>query len=87
MALHISDPRTDKLARDLAHKTGESLTQAVTKALEERLDRVGRRSAADVEKLVAEMTRIARGATGLRKLKKTSRELIEELYDEDGLPR
>ncbi|MBV8978047.1 MAG: type II toxin-antitoxin system VapB family antitoxin [Alphaproteobacteria bacterium] len=87
MALHITDPRSDKLARELARATGESLTQAVTKALEERLSRVGKRKAADVEKMVAEMTRIARSAKGLRKLKKSSRELVEELYDEDGLPR
>ena len=38
-------------------------------------------------KLVADMTAIARRAKGLRKQKKSSRELIDELYDEDGLPR
>ena len=87
MALHITDPQTDKLARDLARETGESLTEAVNKALEERLTRVGKRKATDVERFVADLTRIAKGAKGLRKQKKSSRELIEELYDEDGLPR
>jgi len=87
MALHITDPQTDKLARELARETGESLTEAVNKALEERLSRVGTRKSTDVEKLMADLTKIARGAKGLRRQKKTSRELIEELYDEDGLPR
>ncbi|HEY1836901.1 MAG TPA: type II toxin-antitoxin system VapB family antitoxin [Rhizomicrobium sp.] len=87
MALHLSNSRTDKLARKLARETGESLTEAINRALEERLDRVGKKKAADVEKFVADLTAIAKRATGLRKLKKSSRELIEELYDEDGLPR
>lgn len=87
MALHITDRQTDKLARELARETGESLTEAVSKALEERLARVGRRKSANIEKFVTDLTRIAKGAKGLRKQKKTSRELIDALYDEDGLPR
>jgi antitoxin VapB len=87
MALHLNNPKTDRLARELARETGESLTEAVNKALEERLGRVGTRKATEVEKLVADLTAIAKRAKGLRRLKKTSRELIDELYDEDGLPR
>jgi antitoxin VapB len=87
MALHLNNPKTDKLARELVRETGETLTDAVNKALEERLERVSKKKKKDVEKFVAELTAIAERATGLRKLKKTSRELIEELYDEDGLPR
>ena len=87
MALHITDRQTDKLARDLVRETGESLTVAVNKALEERLARVSKRNVADVENFVADLTRIAKGAKGLRKQKKSSRALVENLYDEDGLPR
>jgi len=87
MTLHITDPDTDRLARQLAQETGESLTQAVNTALKERLQKVGARKEADREKLVADLLAIAKRAKGLRKEKKTSRELIEELYDEDGLPR
>jgi antitoxin VapB len=87
VALHINDAETDKLARELAHRTGESLTEAVNKALEERLQRVTQKTKADEDKFVAELLEIAKGATGLRKQKKTSRELIDDLYDEDGLPR
>lgn len=87
MALHLNNPTTDKLARELARETGETLTEAVNAALQERLDRVGRKKAEDQEKLAADLLRIAKGAKGLRRQKKTSRELIDELYDEDGLPR
>jgi len=37
MAIHIQDPETDRLARELSAVTGESLTQAVNGALRERL--------------------------------------------------
>ena len=39
MALSIKHPEADKLARELAAKTGETLTEAVVNALRERLDR------------------------------------------------
>jgi antitoxin VapB len=87
MALHINDTETDKLARELARETGETLTVAVNKAVKERLDRVGAKNKMDRERFIAELTRIAKGAKGLRRQKKTSRELIEDLYDENGLPR
>jgi antitoxin VapB len=46
MPLSIKDPETDRLARDLARETGESITEATRKALEERLLRErGRRRA------------------------------------------
>jgi len=37
MALHIQDPETDKLARELSAVTGETITQAVNIALRDRL--------------------------------------------------
>jgi antitoxin VapB len=39
MALSIKDPEADRLARELAARTGESLTEAVIVALRERLAR------------------------------------------------
>ena len=48
MALSIRDPETDRLARELAALTGESMTEAIRKALAERLApdtaRTGRRA-------------------------------------------
>lgn len=44
MPLSIKNPETEELARELARETHESLTTAITRALEERLVRVrGRR--------------------------------------------
>lgn len=42
MALNIKSAETDRLVRDLASLTGESITQAVEKAVSERLERVRR---------------------------------------------
>jgi antitoxin VapB len=39
VALSIKDPEADRLARELAARTGESITEAVTRALRERLAR------------------------------------------------
>jgi antitoxin VapB len=39
MALSIKTDEADQLARTLARLTGETMTQAVTKALRERLER------------------------------------------------
>lgn len=45
MALNLKNDMVEQLARELASETGESLTQAVATALEERLQRVRGRSA------------------------------------------
>jgi antitoxin VapB len=39
MSLSLKDPETDYLARKLSSLTGESITQAITIALRERLER------------------------------------------------
>lgn len=39
MAISLKDPETDRLAREVAALTGESLTQAIRIALAERLER------------------------------------------------
>src|SRR5207249_10051344 len=45
VALNIKDEETDRLARELAAATGESITVAARRAIEERLARVRRREA------------------------------------------
>lgn len=40
MALNIKNPRTEQLAKQVAQEAGETLTEAVTRALEERLERL-----------------------------------------------
>ena len=43
MALNIKDPATEKSVRELAALTGETVTAAVRRAAEERLQRVRRK--------------------------------------------
>ena len=50
MALSIRDPETDRLARELSRRTGETMTQAIRTALEERLARVDRSREAEIER-------------------------------------
>ncbi len=83
MALNIKDPRADLLVRALVAETGETITEAVTVAVQERLDRVrGVRGAPD---LVAEIREIAVRTAALPDL--DDRGADEVLgYDEHGLP-
>jgi antitoxin VapB len=57
MALNLKNEEADRLARELAGLTGETITEAVVVALRERLERqhpVGRR-AARLQRLVSEV--------------------------------
>jgi antitoxin VapB len=83
MALSIKDPEADRLARELAARTGETLTEAVVVALRERLAReTGRtKSVALREELAA----IRRRCAALPELdSRTADEILD--YDEAGLP-
>lgn len=59
MPLIINDPETQRLARALAERTGESITVATRRALKERLRRIGSaaRKAALLEDLAASRRR------------------------------
>lgn len=84
MALNIRNREAEKLADDLAALTGETKTEAVKKALEERLNvvrRKGRRGKASVEELLAIASRAA------AHVKRPYRDHAEFLYDEHGLPK
>ena len=83
MALSIKDPETDRLARELARATGESLTEAIRAALRERLERERRRRRGDAASGIRRIQeRIAR-------LPVLDRRPADEIlgYDEHGLPR
>ena len=80
MALSVKNEEADRLARDLAKMTGESLTEAVVVALRERLDRERTR-----RDLVRRVTRLAVEVSALPVLDARSPdEMIG--YDEAGLP-
>jgi antitoxin VapB len=58
MALSIKHPEADRLARELASRTGETLTEAVVVALRERLARqTGRSQTAPLRNELADIRR------------------------------
>lgn len=83
MALNIKDPGTDRLARELAGLTGESITAAVEASLRERLERVRDRPRG--QDLAAELDVIALRCAALPVLDdRPESEILG--YDEHGLP-
>jgi antitoxin VapB len=83
MALSIKDPETERLARTLAARTGETLTVATRRALEERLRRVG--SGARKAALLEDLAASRRRWKALPVLDSRGAEAILG-YDENGLP-
>lgn len=83
MALNIKNDEADRLARQLAESTGESLTDTVIRALRERLERVQGRARPGA--LRDEIARIQERVATLAVLDDRSDEEILG-YDEHGLP-
>jgi antitoxin VapB len=83
MALNINDPEADRLARELAEQTGETIEQAVITSLRDRL--VAAKKAAEVDRIVEEAMAIGRHFSSLPVLDpRTPDEILG--YDENGLP-
>lgn len=83
MALSIQNPEAEQLARELAEKTGESVTEAVVNSLRERLQRERRRS--EAPRLRDEIRAIGERCAALPVLDPRSPEEILG-YDFHGLP-
>jgi antitoxin VapB len=86
MALSIRDPETDRLARELAALTGESMTEAIRIALAERLARTRHVKHDDLRSLISDVRAIQERVAKLPVLDdRTDDEILG--YDKDGLPR
>ncbi len=84
MSLNIKNRDAHKLASQLAKLTGESLTEAVTRAVRERLDRVrSQRGPGLAERLIG----IGKDCAGRLKEPYRSAPHGDLLYDEKGLPK
>lgn len=83
MALSIKDPEADRLARELAARTGETLTEAIVVALRERLARESGRSRG--VPLSEELAAIRLRCAALPILDASAPDVIIG-YDEHGLP-
>lgn len=84
MALNIRNKEAERLAAELATRTGETKTEAVVKALRDRLARVRRQRPR--RRLADELDGIAQRCASLPVLdRRTPDEILG--YDEGGLPR
>jgi antitoxin VapB len=84
MSMNIKNAQAHKLAQQLAGLTGESLTEAVTEALRERLKRVQDNTA---QKLSDRLLAIGRDCAARLREPYRSAEHGELLYDEKGMPK
>jgi len=83
MPISIKSLETERLAREIAAKTGESLTGAIQKALEERLERLQHQRRGHV--LTSQLQEILRRVDQLPVLdSRTPDEILG--YDDHGLP-
>jgi antitoxin VapB len=80
--LNIKNPEAHTLAARVAALTGETMTEAVTTALRERLARIEKN-----EELAAELLALGRDCAARLKDPWRSADHAELLYDERGLPR
>jgi antitoxin VapB len=84
VSLNIKNEKTHRRVRELARLTGESMTAAVDKAVQERLERVrGNKKGELAERLL----KIRRECAPLWKEPYRSMDHGELLYDEKGLPK
>ena len=84
MSLNIKSEETHRLVRELADLTGESMTQAITVAVQQRLEKV--RQTRDHE-LVERLKAIARETAPRFKEPYRHTAHGDWLYDERGLPK
>jgi antitoxin VapB len=84
MALSIKSMETERLAREIAAKTGDSLTGAIQKALQERLERLKLQRRSGI--LASQLEDILRRVDQLPILDPRAADEVLD-YDEHGLPR
>jgi antitoxin VapB len=84
MGLNIKNAEAERLAKELAELTGESLTGAIAVAVRERLERIRRERG---EKLADKLLAIGRDCASRLKEPYKTVDHGELLYDERGLPK
>ena len=79
MGINIKNPETERLIRELAALTGEGKTEAVTKAVRERIDRMS--AVAEKKKRLKRILTVAKETGPLLK----GFDMDEVIYGDDGL--
>ena len=83
MSLNIKNEETHRRVRELARLTGETMSEAVDRAVAERLERLRRKR--NREAVAERMLDIGKTCAGLPVLDARSADGM--LYDEHGLPK
>jgi antitoxin VapB len=86
MPLYIRSEEADQLARELAARTGETITEAVTKALRDRLERTPEAATLDRRAAFLALVKEVQAASARAPVRDDS-DHGDMLYDENGLPR
>ncbi len=84
MSLNLKNPVTHELVRDLARLTGETMTEAVTEAVRERLARV---RTSEKGQLADRLLALGKDCASHLSHATLALDHGELLYDENGLPR
>ncbi len=84
--LNIKDAETVELARTLAKQLHKSVTETIKEAIQEK----AQRREAEIEEAIRKVKEISsqfRAEMPLEWHGKTSKEIMDEIYDDDGLPK
>lgn len=84
MALSIKTVAADRLARELAALTGETMTQAVTEALKERLERLQAIRRHQREDIARNLLEVAEDIRASYELEPVGKDEWDRLWGEDG---
>ena len=87
MSLNIKNETTHALVRQLAALTGQSQTSAVEDAVRRRIAEVEQSRTDEEQERRRRIRAVIRRAQQLPNTGRTTDEIMDELYDETGLPR
>lgn len=87
MSLNIKNETTHELVRRLAALTGQSQTSAVEDAVRRRLAELEQGREAEIERKRAAIAAVIARARLIPRTGRTTEEIMDELYDEAGMPR
>ncbi|MGB3375500.1 MAG: type II toxin-antitoxin system VapB family antitoxin [Microbacterium sp.] len=87
MSLNIKNEKVHDLVRQLAELTGQSQTSAVEDAVRRRLDEVSGAREAEIARKRAAIDAAVGRFNALPVIGPTYEEIMDDMYDEMGLPR
>lgn len=87
MGLNIKNETTHELVRRLAALTGQSQTSAVEDAVRRRLAELEESREAEIERKRAAIAAVIARARLVPRTGRSTEEIMDELYDDAGLPR